>query len=329
MEMNTCIKLSCTLVLLCGISGIHAQEAPKQPAAPGSPVELRSTYLLGPDDQITIRAAECEEISDKAVRVGLDGYIRLPLVGRVRAAGFTVAQLETDLMGRLKEFVREPEVAVAVTEFRSQPVSVIGCVKAPGIHQLQGQKTLIEILSLAGGLADDAGPVVKVTRRLEMGRIPLPGAADDSTGEYSVAQVKLQAVLQASSPEQNIVIRPHDVISVPRAEMIYVTGQVVRSGGFVLNERESISVLQALALAGGLDRAASPKNSRILRRASAASSRVEVPVDLSKIMDSRAEDLPLKPDDILFIPNSAPKRAALRAIEAAIQTGTGVVIWRR
>lgn len=311
-------------------AGAYSQKAvPEKAAAKPDAAELRSTYVLGPDDQIVIRAVEAEEISEKPVRIGIDGFVRLPMVGRIRAGGLTLEQFESELIAGLKQYIRDPEVSVAVTEFRSQPVSVIGSVKNPGVHQLQGRKTLVEMLSLAGGLTEDAGPLVKVTRRLEWGRVPLPDAADDATGEFSVGQVRLKAILGANSPEQNIVVRPHDVISVPRAEMIYVIGQVMRSGGFVLNERESMSALQALALAGGLDRAASPQNARVLRAAANAPSRLELPVDLKKILDSRAEDVPLKADDILFIPASAPKKAALRAIEAAIQAGTGLVIWRR
>jgi polysaccharide export outer membrane protein len=289
----------------------------------------QSGYVLGPDDRISVHVVDAEELSDKPVRIDLNGYIRLPLVGWVQAAGKTVEQLEADFVTLLKPFVLKPDVSISITEFHSQPVSVIGCVKNPGIQQLQGRKTLVEMLSLAGGLTTDAGPVVKITRRVEWGRIPLSGAADSTNGQYSIADIKLANILSANNPEENIVVRPNDVISVPRAEMIYVTGQVVRSGGFVLNERESISVLQALALAGGLDRFASPQNSRILRPAPGSSSRAEIAVDLRKIISGQGEDLLLKPDDILFVPSSAPKKAALRAVEAAIQLGTGIVIWRR
>ncbi len=326
--MNTRIKLSCVLALLCGAAVAGVQQ-PKQAAAGDGPADVKTTYLLGPDDQITIRADDCEEITDKPVRVGLDGYIRLPLVGRVRAGGLTIAQLETELIGRLKEFVREPQVAVAVTEFRSQPVSVIGSVKTPGVHQLQGRKTLVEILSMVGGLSDDASHSVKITRSLEWGRIPLKTAQDDPTGEFSVAEVNLKAIMEAKNPEENIVIRPQDVISVPRAEMVYVVGQVQRSGGFVLKERETLSVLQALSLAGGLEKAASPQNARILRPAPGATSRTEIAVNLKKIMSGQATDVPLQSEDILFVPDSAPKKAVARAAEAAIQIGTGIVIWRR
>jgi polysaccharide export outer membrane protein len=111
--------------------------------------------------------------------------------------------------------------------------------------------------------------------------------------------------------------------------MVYVIGQVQHSGGFILNERESLSVLKALSLAGGLDHAASPKNARILRASAGASSRLEIPVDLKMILSGQTSDVPLQPEDILFIPSSLPKKAAIRAAEAAIQIGTGLVIWGR
>jgi polysaccharide export outer membrane protein len=294
---------------------------------PASP--LRATYTLGADDLIEVHAAEFEAIGDKPIRIDMGGDIRLPMLGRVPAAGLTCRQLEAEIAGRLKVYVLQPDVTVSISDFRSQPVSVLGAVKSPGIHQLQGRKTLIEVLSMAGGVGEDAGAAVKVTRRLEWGRIPLPGAADDPTGQFSVAEVRLKAILGATNPEQNIIIRPNDVITVPRAEMVYVVGQVVRSGGFVLNERESLSVLQALSLAGGLDRAASPQKSKILRPARTGTGRTEIAVDLRKILSGQHEDVRLQSDDILFVPSSLPKQAAVRALETAIQTGSGIAIWRR
>lgn len=310
------------LAALCLCVSVLAQN---QAGAPPS----QAAYILGSDDQILIRALEAEDIGDRPVRIEMNGEIRLPLIGRVRAAGLTVAQLEAELVTRLKPYVRKPDVTVTITEFRSQPVSVIGCVKNPGVHQLQGRKTLIELLAMAGGLSDDAGPNVTVTRSIESGRIDVPGAELNSAGRYSVVQINLKALLESKDPDCNLSIRPHDVISVPRAEMLYVTGQVKRPGGFVLNNRESLSVLQALSLAGGLDATASPKNARILRRPQPGSERLEIAVDIRRLLAGTQPDVPLQAEDILFVPNSAPKRAALRAVEAAIQVGTGVVIWRR
>lgn len=290
---------------------------------------VRSTYVLGPGDQITISVPDAAEISGKLIRIDMSGDIRLPMAGRIKVTGLTVEQLEAEIATRLKEFIVDPEVAVSILEFRSQPVSVFGSVKNPGVHQLEGRKTLVEILSLAGGLTDDAGHSVKIARRLEWGAIPLPSAVADTTKQFSVAEVSLKSILDAKNPDQNIIIMPNDVVTVPRAEMVYVTGQVQRSGGFVLRERETLSVLQALALAGGLDRAASPQSSRILRPSQTGASRTEIAVDLKRIMTGKANDLPLQAEDILFIPASAPKRAVIRAAEAALQVGTGVAIYRR
>ena len=328
MHTITTAALLATLAA-CGASP-QQTSAPDVAAAPDAEKQaVTATYILGPEDQIAIHVVDAEEVGNTPFRIDMNGYIRVPLIGRVPAGGLTVEQLEADLTHRFKAFLLDPDVSVKIAEFGSQPVSIIGCVKNPGVHQLQGRKTLVQMLSEAGGLSTDAGPFVKVTRRILWGRIPLPGATLDPAGDFSVAQIRLKSILNADNPEQNIIICPNDVISVPRAEMIYVTGQVVRSGGFVLNERESMSVAQALALAGGLDHSASPQNSRILRYSTGAASRVEIAVDIKKILAGHAEDLMLKPDDILFIPTSAPKKAALRAVEAAIQIGTGVVIWRR
>jgi polysaccharide export outer membrane protein len=223
----------------------------------------------------------------------------------------------------------KPSVAVTVTEFRSQPISVIGAVNNPGVHQVRGHKTLVEVLSLCGGLRPDAGNLVKITRRKESGPIPVPSAKVDASGQFTVAELSLKSIMQAERPQDNLVIKPDDVITIPRAEMVYVIGEVRNSGGYVLNDRESISVLKALSLAGGIVHTAAPKRAKILCSAAGGSEhRVEVAIDLKKVLDGSAPDPPLHPEDILFIPTNTPKSVALRAIETAIQTGSGVVIWR-
>jgi polysaccharide export outer membrane protein len=320
---NAFEKVISMFLVLAAVAGCWALQ---QPAASGP--QLRSSYVLGPGDQIVIRALDAEEISEKPILIGTDGNISLPLMGRLRAGGLTVEQLEAELATRLKKYIQEPQVAVTVTEFRSQPVSVIGAVNRPGVHQLQGRKTLVEMLSLAGGLGNEAGYSIKITRRLDFGRIPLANAADDPTGRFNVAEVSVKQIMEASSPAENIQIMPHDVISVPRGRMVYVIGQVKRSGGFVLGERENVSVLQALSLAEGLGRAAAPKNGKILRINPKTASRVEIAVNLKKILAGKARDVAMEPDDILFVPGSTGKKVALRTLEAAVSVGSGVAIWR-
>ncbi len=305
---------------------VGRREVPNRPRADRR--QAPSAYVLGPEDQISISVAEVGEISNDPVRIDLTGFIRVPLIGRIHAGGLTIEQFEAELATRLKPYVLEPDVTVAISEFRSQPVSVFGAVKNPGVYQVQGRKTLLEMISQAGGLDTTAGYRISITRRVEWGRIPLASAAESADGQFSVGEVSVKSLVQAKAPEENIPICPHDVISVPRAEMIYVVGTVQRSGGFVLSERETMSVLQALSLAGGLDRFASGRNARILRRSGGAD-RAEIAVNVPAILMGRANDVPLQAEDILFIPSSAPKKAVVRALEAAIQTGTGVVIWGR
>jgi polysaccharide biosynthesis/export protein len=311
--------------VIAALTGVCA--AAQQTADTGN--QSPAGYILGPEDQILIRALYAEEISEKPIVIGTDGYISLALVGRVRASGLTVEQLETELMSRLKPYMQDPQVSVSIVEFRSQPVSVLGAVANSGVVQLRGRKTLFEVISQAGGLKNEAGNIIKITRRKEFGPIPLPSAVADSSGQFSVAEVSVKSVMEARVPEENIEIKPKDVISVPRAELIYVIGAVKRAGGFVLNEREHISVLQALSMAEGLDRVASGGNARILRSSDDASTRTEIAVDVNKILAGKTSDVAMVANDILFIPNSAAKSATLRGVEAAIQMATGVVIWGR
>jgi polysaccharide export outer membrane protein len=307
------------LALALAAGGAWAQRPEVQPADAAP-----STYVLGPEDLVTIRVPDAEEIPDKPLRIGANGELNLPLAGRVRAAGLTAEQLEAELTARLKTYLQDPQVSVSVSEFRSQPVSIIGSVGAAGVHQLQGAKTLVEMLSLAGGVRQDAGNTIKITRKLEWGRLPLRTAKDDETGQFSVGEVSLKTVLEASSPAENIAIRPNDIISVPRADMVYVVGDVPRSGAFVLNERERLSLLQALTLAGGLTRTSFGEKAKILRARKGAS-RTELPVNLKKVLAGKGEDLALQPDDILFIPNSTRRTITTRGLDSAIGGSVGIL----
>ena len=278
-------------------------------------------YVLGPDDQVAIHAVDVPDISDKPQRLDPNGDLHLPMVGRVHAAGMTLEQLREELTRRLKMYLVEPDVAVSMTEFRSQPVSVIGAVGTSGVRQLDGRKTLVEVLSMAGGVSTDAGPSVKITRRLEWGRIPLAEATEDTSGGFSVAEIDLKSLLKATSPEKNITIRPYDIISIPRAEFVYVVGEVAKPGALPLSGGPSVSIMDAVSASGGILRTAAPTHARIVRRIAGGAKRAEVAVDLKKIMQGKADDLPLLAGDILFVPDSNGKRITARSIEAVIQAG--------
>jgi polysaccharide export outer membrane protein len=306
--------------------GNNAARATTKPSGPRSD---DARYVLGPDDQLNIWGLDIEEISGRPVHLDASGELKVPLIGRIRAAGMTISELEEVLTKRLSVYVQEPQIVVTLAEYRSQPVSVLGAVNNPGSHQLRGRKTVAEVLALAGGVKSDAGSWVKLTRRGDQGDIPHARAAKDTDGRFTYATLNMSSITDAKDQADNIIVRPHDILTVPRAELVYVIGEVQKAGGFVLNERESMSVLQALAMAGGLNQTASAAHAKILRTDISGSSRKELPVDIGRMMAGKTPDVPLMSEDILIIPGSKMKKVATRTVEAAIQAVTGLVIWGR
>lgn len=304
-------------------------QAGSDPAAvaTGQATRAPDTYTLGPGDQMVIRASGIEEITDKPIPIDSLGNIDLPTVGRIAAAGLTTEQLEAAIEARLKKYLVDPDVSVYLAEMRSQPISVLGAVQQPGVHQLQGEKSLFEVLSLAGGLRENSGNVVKITRKLRWGRIPLANVQDDPSGQFSVASVSVKDIMSASNPAENIMIKPEDVVSVPQADMIYAIGAIKKPGGYALGVNRSLSVLQILSLAEGLEKVAATSDAKIMRAVAGTSDRTEIPVNLKKILAGKGSDVPLQADDILFVPTSASKSVGYRTLEALAQSA-GFAIYR-
>ncbi len=299
---------------------VFAQDQPSDGA--------KSTYLLGTGDQISVRVIDVEEFGTAPYRIDSRGMLMLPLVGRQQAAGLTIEQFEKQIAEKLKKYVREPEVVINVLETRSQPVSILGAVRNPGVHQLQGSKTLFEVISMAGGLAPDAGYSIKITRRKEWGKLPLANAKDDASGQFSVGEINVKDVMNAEKPDENVAIKPNDVISVPKGEIVYVVGSVKKSGGFVLGEREKVTALQALSMAEGLDQFSAPNKAKIIRPIKGSDQKQEIALDLRKVLEGKEKDVALLADDVLFVPGSAGKRATAKAVDALIGVGTGLAIYR-
>jgi len=283
---------------------------PPQPAQNNTPAQqlpqdtVRPNYILGPNDQILIRAPEAEEINQKPFRVDGDGNINLPLVGRIHAAGMTLQELEVDLVRRLKEYIREPQVFVDIVQFRSAPVYFIGLFSKPGIYPLQGNRTLTEMLTNVGGMQPNASRHLTITRHEEYGPIPLPNAIVDPEKKVSTVEISLGSLRQNINPAENILLQPYDVISVGRAEDVYVSGEMSRVGSIQLGERDSISILQALSQSGGFTPNAKRDKVRILRPIESTNRRAVIEVDAKALFDGKGEDVPLLPGDIVYIPRS-------------------------
>lgn len=301
--------------------------APATRPVPAGP--LAEGYVLGPHDLLLIRVVDMEELGDEPYSIDVNGNLNLPRVGRIHAAGMTVEQLEDALTARYKDYLQDPIVNITVTEFRSQPVSVLGAVEKPGVMQIQGNKTLYEVVSEAGGLREYAGNTIEVARRMEYGELPLRDAKTDPTGKYSIASLNIRDVMSGKNPQDNIPVKPYDTITIPRADLVYVLGSVNKAGGFPLAERERITALEAVSLAEGLEHNAAAKSARILRTDDVTHAHTEIMINLKQIMDGKTEDVPLMANDVLYVPNNTAKAISSRAIEALISAGTGVLIYSR
>lgn len=252
---------------------IAAQAITDQPAQADE--QRQQGYQLGPRDKLSIHVLDEDDIEDRPYTIDLNGDLTLPRLGTIHVAGSTVPQLQKQLTAGFRAYLKNPVVTVAVAEFASQPVTVLGAVAAPGVRQIEGRKTLYEVISEAGGLKEDAGNTIRITRQMQYGALPLPNSRLDAGGKFSVGEVTVHSILKADDPAQNIPILPHDVITVPKAEMVYVVGAVHKAGGFVLTERSEMSVLELLSLAEGMDRTAGGKNAKILRASNDSDQRTE------------------------------------------------------
>ena len=298
---------------------------PAQQQAPAVPRELpqdavRPNYVLGPNDQVLIRAPEAEEINEKPFRIDAEGNVNLPLLGRVRAGGMTVQELETELVRRLREYVREPQVIVTVVQFRSEPVFFVGAFKNPGIYPLQGRRTLVEMLTALGGLLPNASRHIRVTRRSEYGAIPLPNAQEDPEKKISTVEISMGSLRENVNPAEDILLQPYDVISVERAEMVYMNGDIGRVGGIELGERDSISVTQALTQSGGFTRDANRGKVRVLRPIENTNRRAEIEINVKRVLEGKDNDFPLLPNDLLFVPHSYSRSFWTTFAQLAITT---------
>jgi polysaccharide export outer membrane protein len=242
--------------------------------------------------------------------VSNSGDVYLPLIDYVHVEGLTQEEAQALIEKRLGDggFVRNPHVTIFVDEFTSQGVTIIGEVAKPGIYPVIGQHKLYEVVSQAGGFSLTASRKIAILRRNQEDpiRLTLPrNLADDLSG--------------------NVEIMPGDTITVPRAPIIYVVGDVGRPSGLLV-DNGSMTVLQALALSGGTNKTAKLGASRILRKAPDGGV-TQTKVEIKKMLEAKAPDVPLQADDILFIPLSRGKIVVARSFEAAMSVATAMALY--
>ncbi len=277
--------------------------AARTPAAPGAGaaadgegettarVEPTGEPLIGPEDLLEINVFELPELKT-TTRVLDDGTISLPLLGVVQAAGLTKTALEVRVRDLLEaRFVQDPQVTIGVTEHRSRQVSVIGAVTKPGPIQMIGPRTVLQMISEAGGLTKEAGTEIFVIRRTESGRAER-------------IQLDLEELITKGNPDLNLLLSPGDVINVPvdRPIYVYVDGAVRNPGQVEGRSSRAITLLQAVARAGGLTERANLRDVHVLRKTAGGQSRI--PVNLRQIRKGKADDLVLVDGDVVVVPET-------------------------
>jgi polysaccharide biosynthesis/export protein len=223
-------------------------------------------------------------------------------VGTVKAGGLSVDQLEAELTKRLATYVRNPQVSITVVQYRSEPVFFLGAFAHPGIYPLQGRRTLVDMLASIGGLQPNASRRITITRRLEIGTIPLPNAVVNRAQGISTVEIGMGSLRDNLNPAEDIVLQPYDQISVARAEMVFVGGEVNHITGIELGERDSLSVVQVISMAGGLTHDADPAKARVLRPVVNSAKRAEIPININLILAGKSNDFPLEQNDLLYVP---------------------------
>lgn len=272
-------------------------------------------YRIRPDDVLEIYVVDVPELS-RQCRVSPDGFVSVAMLGPIPASGMSLMALSERVANDLRDsgLISNPHVTVSIVQSRLSSVAITGAVRKPQIYPVFGQTTLLDLLSQAEGLEEDAGDTLFVLRN----------------GETNPATVNVTRLLNGDR-EMNIAIFPGDRITVPRAGVVYVVGAVNKPGGFQLGlNRQRISLLQAVALAEDLKATALRRKALLIRGGSSgAAERSEVPVDLKLVLEGKSADLELRADDILFVPDSSSRKLIKRGAEAVLQVATGVAIYGR
>lgn len=307
------ISLSFLLVLAGGLP-LFAQNimavSSTIPATEVSSAPVAHTLQISAGDLLDVNVFDTPELSGR-LRVDGRGAISLPVAGDLAVSGLTAEEAGHAVEKKLLDanILKQPNVSVTVLEYATQGVTVLGEVKNPGVYPLLGAHGVLDMISAAGGTTPTAGKAITVTHR------------DDPT-HPAIVNVESKP---GSSEAVSVDVRPGDTLVVSHAGIVYVVGDVGKPGGFLIQNDDRLTVLQAIALAQGTNHTASLDHAKVIRKTNAA--REELPVPLKKILANKAPDEPLADGDILFVPTSQAKNAAYRGMGAALQMATGVVIY--
>jgi len=295
--------------------GLQAQTSSNAiPQPPQSPDATLPEQRVGPNDLLWVSVADCPEMT-RNFRVSSSGTLALPLMHeQLRVAGKYPSEIETDITEALvkSQILVQPVVTVSVAEYRSVPVSVMGAVKKPITFQAVGNLTLLDALTKAEGLSQEAGPEILVSRSQR---------AEDGESTSLVRRIPVKGLIDDANPMLNIRLYGGEEIRVPPAGRVYVVGNVKKSGSFPIADGNDTTVLKVIALSEGL-LPFTNKEAFIYRREAGKNNRDEIPVELGRILNRKAPDVALEANDILYIPDNKGRRLTAQTIDRIAGFGT-------
>jgi polysaccharide export outer membrane protein len=266
--------------------------------------------LIGGGDLLKVSIFGAPE-SDQEVRVDQAGNVSLSFIGSVHVAGLTNTEAQDLIAKKLVAggFFAQPQVSVFEKEYATQGISVLGEVQHPGVYPILGTRRLFDVISLAGGTGPKAGRLVSISHR-DHPELPRSVMLSNDANE---------------SAKSNIEVFPGDTVVVSRAGVVYVVGDVHRPSGVIMDNGTNMTVLQAIAMAEGTNPTASLNKAKLIR--TTPTGRQEMPLALKDMLSSKAPDMRLQAEDIIFVPSSAAKSVGRRTLEAIVQTASGVAIY--
>jgi polysaccharide export outer membrane protein len=266
-------------------------------------------YKIGPEDLLEISVFE-EEKLNKTVRVSSQGNISLPLLGILKVKGLAANELEKEIRDLLAEkYFQDPHVSVFIKEYRNQRISVIGAVEKPGVFDVTGQKTVLEMLAMAGGLKGEpekaAGQLLFLIRPATLEALEEGEAKALDRQASNTFVIDLEELLIGGDLTLNLPLTHGDIINVPVSGKFFVGGEVNRPGGFPLGKKMTVG--QAITMAGGLKTEAKGSETKIFRYSERGTEREILSVNVYKIEKGEGEDIYLKENDIIIVPSSGVK----------------------
>jgi len=289
-------------------SRIATQAPDGSPEQKTTPLATSSALVIGPGDDVEITVYSAPDLSGHA-RVNSDGNISMPLIDYVRIAGLSSSEAEATIEARLREnsIINDPHVSVYVKEYNSSAISVAGEVNKPGFYSALGPHRLFDILQLAGGLSERASGSVTISHE---------------GNEEHPATVELTKN-PAEMVRSNVELHPGDTVFVARAPMVYILGEVIKPGGYILNATGAVTLLQLVAAAGGPTHVAAVGRARLLRRT--PNGLQESPLPLKDLLRGKTADIPVLPEDIVFVPSSRMKDVVAATTVIATTTASAAI----